>query len=573
MSVTISLRQAYLSPDNQLALSFVVTWEWEAGGPATYYADIGNGGTTMQRTRYSGYVSNPIEAFYPSLDQGGSGYPYSTLITGYLVTGGVRTTESVSVYLNPLAASGFWRDSVSDAEVIVGGAFADTLAGTSGNDLLAGREGSDRLSGEAGNDVLQGGDLQDTLAGDDGTDTLAGGHGSDSLVGGAGNDYLRGGGPAETRSHLDAVARDDSGRDTLVGGSGADTLDGGLEDDRLEGGAGDDVYLLDGLGDLVVEAPGGGIDTVQTTTRAYKLGAELERLVHTGTVGLYGKGNRSANEIVGSAHDDVLSGEGGNDTLSGGIGNDRLNGGAGSNTLHGGEGEDTLRGGDSNNPSTGALGSDLLMGNRGNDTYVIHDARTVVAESVDEGVDTVVASFDYTLGPNLEILILVGAAIEGNGNELPNRIIGNDEANMLVGQGGEDFLLGGDGNDTLHGGLGADYISHCLYGNEDLGADALLFLSPAEGDDRIYWFKPGEDRLEVSASGFGGGLSAGALAADRFVANKSGLATAALGQFVHETDAGTLWWDADGTGSGSRIMLAFFTDHAAIRALDIVVVA
>jgi Ca2+-binding RTX toxin-like protein len=140
---------------------------------------------------------------------------------------------------------------------------------------------------------------------------------------------------------------------------------------------------------------------------------------------------------------------------------------------------------------------------------------------------------------------------------------GNAAGNLLSGLAGNDTLYGGAGNDTLIGGLGADR----LYG--EAGADVIRYLSASEGGDTIYGFVPGEDAIELSAAGFGGGLSAGLLAANRFVTNTTGAANAARGQFIYETDAGKLWWDADGTGAGAKIAVATFAGKPMLEASDL----
>ena len=72
------------------------------------------------------------------------------------------------------------------------------------------------------------------------------------------------------------------------------------------------------------------------------------------------------------------------------------------------------------------------------------------------GIDTVAAAFSYTLGVDIENLTLIGAAINGTGNALANRITGNAAANVLDGGIGNDFLDGGLGADRLVGGTGND---------------------------------------------------------------------------------------------------------------------
>ena len=72
----------------------------------------------------------------------------------------------------------------------------------------------------------------------------------------------------------------------------------------------------------------------------------------------------------------------------------------------------------------------------------------------------------------------------------------------------------------------------------------------------------------------GSGLVAGSLATQpgRFAQNSTWAATDAGAQFVYETDAGALWWDADGTGAGAGVIVATFTGAPGLTANDIVLV-
>jgi len=155
----------------------------------------------------------------------------------------------------------------------------------------------------------------------------------------------------------------------------------------------------------------------------------------------------------------------------------------------------------------------------------------------------------------------------GAGNDT---LIGGGGADELFGEAGADLLRGGDGNDTLVGGGGIDRIS------SGAGADRLVIVALAEAGDTFLDFASGQDRLELSAAGFSGGLAAGAnLAAQgRFVSNTAGSATTpGLAQFVLETDVGILWFDADGSGPGTRDLVARFGAGATLVAADLIIVA
>lgn len=65
------------------------------------------------------------------------------------------------------------------------------------------------------------------------------------------------------------------GNDTLLGNAGDDTLDGGTDADSMTGGLGNNCYVVDALGDVVLEAANAGTGMVLTSI-ARTLGDKLE---------------------------------------------------------------------------------------------------------------------------------------------------------------------------------------------------------------------------------------------------------------------------------------------------------
>jgi trimeric autotransporter adhesin len=342
-----------------------------------------------------------------------------------------------------------------------------TVTGTSGADTLYSRDIDTEMFGLGGNDTLYGQWYSDKLYGGEGNDILGGSYGNDLLDGGVGSDQMFGG--VDDDDYIVDSATDtvteyvDEGTDTvfteltytlgvnienltltgtsaingtgntsanvLIGNDAENVLNGGTGADSLSGYGGNDTYLVDNLGDMVVEGQNGGIDTVQAVV-SYTLSRDIENLTLTGTSAINATGNDLDNVLTGNSNVNTLSGGVGSDTLNGLAGNDILNGGAGNDTLNGGAGNDNMRGG------------------LGNDTYVVDSASDIVTELFNEGVDLVQASVTHTLAANVDSLTLTGTtAINGTGNLMDNVLIGNSAVNTLT---------GGDGNDTLDGGAGAD---------------------------------------------------------------------------------------------------------------------
>ena len=207
---------------------------------------------------------------------------------------------------NGLQDTGFGaKVIVRRVENVLGNENANTIRGDGAANQLEGAAGNDTLSGGAGADTLLGGDDDDRLLGGDGFDRLRGNTGHDTLNGEAGADTLEGG----------------AGNDSLIGGDRNDLLDGGTGDDVMRGGTGDDRYVVDDVGDRVIEKAGEGVDLVEASINFTLQGTQAENLTLTGTA-ISGIGNAFANVITGNAKDNILNGGAGDDTLFGGGGRD-----------------------------------------------------------------------------------------------------------------------------------------------------------------------------------------------------------------------------------------------------------
>ncbi|HYC48492.1 MAG TPA: hypothetical protein VED01_23715, partial [Burkholderiales bacterium] len=137
--------------------------------------------------------------------------------------------------------------------------------------------------------------------------------------------------------------------------------------------------------------------------------------------GTGGDDSYTAANTATSTGEIVFNGLGGNDTFTSAKGNDSLNGGSGNDLLNGGAGADALAGGTEN------------------DTYVVDNAGDSVTEAADEGTDSVQASVDHVLAPNVENLTLLDAA--SNIEDFEDFALGaiaNGENGWQFGGGGKD---------------------------------------------------------------------------------------------------------------------------------------
>ena len=423
------------------------------------------------------------------------------------------------------------------------GSWQDTLIDSSGGRITAsvqelvrttaGDDTSEALNGDALRDIMFGGGGNDTLNGAAGNDSLTAGAGADTVNGDAGNDLLNGG----------------TGADTLSGGAGNDSLNGGAGVDAMIGGLGNDTYVVSDAGDTAVESSSvGGTDLVNSSV-SFTLGSNVENLTLTGGAAINGTGNNAANILTGNGAANTLSGLGGIDQILGGGGIDTLNGGDGADSLNGGTGADTLSGGAGNDSLNGGVGADTMTGGLGNDTYVVGDAGDTVVENGSAGIDLVNSSISFTLGPNVEDLILTGIGnINGTGNGLDNAINGNDGANILSGNAGADVIKGGGGADEIHGGAGSDDLTG------GAGPDEFWFDSPLGSVDDILDFSVSDDTIVLDRTIFAGIIANGALAADAFHAGAA--AADAEDRIIYNSATGEIFYDSDGTGGAAAVLFA-----------------
>ena len=276
---------------------------------------------------------------------------------------------------------------------------------------------------------------------------------------------LTDGGPAvDLTAAIAAVYGDGTttGYTPHAGGDGDDVLTGGTGADVLLGGAGADI-LLGGPG---ADALNGGADGDTASYAGSSAGVTVDLLRGTGSGG-DAEGDSLANveNVIGSDHDDALTGD------------------AGVNHLVGGDGNDTLKGG---------AGADRLEGGAGNDELLV-DAEDFASGSVDGGASFDTATFTDDVGATVDL-----------GRHNLELVFGGDGADSFSQSGSKGvFVFAGGGDDTVSGGSGADYLSgdgddDRLRGNG--GSDSLV---GGTGDD-VYIFGRGDGSDRIDNSGESG---------------------------------------------------------------------
>ena len=122
-------------------------------------------------------------------------------------------------------------------------------------------------------------------------------------------------------------------------------------------------------------------------------------------------GNDGNDRLLGQNGNDILNGGLDRDTIKGGSGNDRLIGGSDNDALAGGDGNDTLIGVDGDSMTPGAGERDVLIGNNGEDLFILGNTTTpfyvdggnadrAIVKGFDVEVDTIQlsgAASDYEL--------------------------------------------------------------------------------------------------------------------------------------------------------------------------------
>ncbi|WP_395604760.1 M10 family metallopeptidase C-terminal domain-containing protein [Pseudomonas sp. B21128] len=520
----------------------------------------------------------------------------------------VSETSTLANEIDTVRSSVDWTLSANlENLVLTGNAVNGT--GNALNNTLTGNAGANTLDGGTGADVMTGGDGLDTYyvdnVGDVVIETDASPTALDRVF--SSINYALGANVENLIliGNADLKGTGNAASNRMTGNDGNNVLDGGLGADLMIGGLGYDTYIVDNVADTISETSTASyeIDTVWSSV-TWTLGANLEYLFLAGTDNLNATGNSLDNTLTGNSGNNILDGGAGNDTLNGGIGADRLVGGTGYDTYivdnvgdtisetstayyeidtvwssvtwalganleylflagtdnlnaTGNSLNNMLTGNSGNNILDGGLGADSMAGGLGNDTYIVDNIGDSVNETstLANEIDTVRSSVDWTLGANLENLVLIGNAVNGTGNALNNTLTGNAGANTLDGGTGADVMTGGDGLDTyyvdnvgdvvietdasptaldrvfssINYALGANVETLILIGNADLRGTGNAASNRMTGND-------GNNVLD---GGLGADLMIGGLGYDTYIVDNVGDTISETSTAYYEID--TVW--------------------------------
>jgi VCBS repeat-containing protein len=146
----------------------------------------------------------------------------------------------------------------------------------------------------------------------------------------------------------------------------------------------------------------------------------------------------------------------------------------------------------------------------------------------------------------------------------------------LVGTGGDDVIIATNGTESLSGGGGNDVLignngAHTLTGGT--GNDNFAFLQPSNGVGTITDFNntTQHDHIAMSASGYGGGLSAGMDVTPIFETSGDDQFSGFGAEFHFDTANQTLYYSSDGT-QASAITIATVQAGVLLNPHDLLIV-
>lgn len=426
--------------DSDATGTATVTIVIDAEGNATYSSDLSVAGITEDDLITLG--DGALSAIHLHNAPAGTNGP---VLQDFIVDAGGTTTDFSVLEGTDVFAEETEVDTLISIErvilsenddVVAPGAGSQTIEGGAGDDVIAGGGGTDFLDGGDGNDtnsfegigrnvdanlgtgtafyVTPGGTTIEesfsnfeNLAGFTGDDRLTGDSNDNILDGGAGNDTLRGGG----------------GNDTLIGGDGDDVLAGGGGQDTLDGGD--------------------GIDTADHSDIGVAVNVDLS--AGTAEYGMVSETLTSIENVIGTAQDDILTGDDQDNLIAGGDGADTINGGDGDDVLRGdslGAGETLTISVTNTLPEGGTFLTPVWFGFHDGENFDLYDrgeaASTGLERVAEDGnVGAIASEFSQAAGRNG-----VDSAVFGLAEGAPGPIDPGETATFTINVNPEDVGRG-----------------------------------------------------------------------------------------------------------------------------------
>lgn len=165
-----------------------------------------------------------------------------------------------------------------------------------------------------------------------------------------------------------------------------------------------------------------------------------------------------------------------------------------------------------------------------------------------------------------------------------DRMGGTNSNDFLLGGAGNDTVLGGGGNDRLEGGTGNDSVAGSIgndtlfggVGNDTLAGgdnnDTFVFntaLNAATNVDRLTDYNYVNDVMRLDDAAFVGIGALGALGQARFT--QAANASTDDHRIIYDKPAGRLYFDADGSDPGAKILFAILNPGTTLNHADFVV--
>src|SRR6185437_7539386 len=283
-----------------------------------------------------------------------------------------------------------------------------------------------------------------------------------------------------------ALATGNAAADLIQGNTGSDTLVAGSGTATLVGGGGSNVFVVNAVGDHVVESHGAVADTVESWI-SYSLPTNVDALVLEGTANLTGTANGANDTLVSNSGVDTLTGGAGHDVFVVNNSADVLLNVTASDTIESSvsytlpssvnslvltasttigvanSGSDTLVAQGANDTLVSGAIFNTLVGGGGATDFVVNNSGDVIVESSPSAGDTITSDVSYSLPSSVDVLWMnqsgFGTATATGNQDAENTLIGGSGSVFLYGTALDNTFYAYAGSDTIYAGPGENWVS------------------------------------------------------------------------------------------------------------------